>query len=413
MSDVEFSGDGAPSPLASQCEPDDGGLLLPDGFCAIQVTADLQGVRHLTVAGNGDVFVSRENFGGDGTGGVTVLRDTDGDGRADLREDWGTNGGNDVLLRDGYAYHSPKDAVLRYPLEPGSMVPSGPPDTIVGGLPSTLNHGAKSLAISRDGDLFVSIGAHGNACMEESRTPGSPGMDPCPILETRGGIWRFDADAVGQTQEDGERFATGIRNVMALGIHPGTDSLYAIMHGRDQLHQLWPDFYTEEESAENPAEQFFVVTEGSDFGWPFCYYDAETGRKVLNPEYGGDGERVGRCSEKDMPFIGFPAHWAPNDLEFYTGDQFPGNFRGGAFVAFHGSWNRAPLPQEGFNVVFVPADGRGLATEWSVFADGFRIEGMLGTGRTLRPVGVAMGPDGSLYVSDSAEGTVWRILYSG
>jgi glucose/arabinose dehydrogenase len=302
--------------------------------------------------------------------------------------------------------------VLRYPHTPGSLEPSGLPDTIVLGLRDTLNHAAKSIALGRAGDLYVSIGAPGNACMAESRTAGSRGMHPCPLLETSGGIWRFDANRTGQSLQDGERFATGLRNVMALGIHPETGDMFAAMHGRDMLHQLWPELYSEEEGAENPAEEFVIVSEGSDFGWPYCYQDALTGTKVLAPEYGGDGIAVGRCGDMDMPIIGFPGHWAPNDLEFYTGDQFPSYFHGGVFLAFHGSWNRAPLPQDGYRVVFIPAANGRPSGEWHVFADGFMREGLVG-GRTYRPVGLALGPDGSVYVSDSTEGRIWRVVYAG
>jgi glucose/arabinose dehydrogenase len=112
-----------------------------------------------------------------------------------------------------------------------------------------------------------------------------------------------------------------------------------------------------------------------------------------------------------MPLIAFPAHWAPNDLEFYTGEQFPERYHGGAFIAFHGSWNRAPNPQEGFQVVFAPASGMGFGPAWETFADGFRNE--MDPDDHARPVGVAMGPDGSLYVSDSVQGRIWRIMYVG
>lgn len=407
-----FEQDGTPSPLAASCEPDDGGIALPPGFCAIVVATDLPGARHLDVAPNGDVFVARR-ASGDEPGGVTVLRDTDGDGRPDLEETWGESGGNDVVLARGFVYHAPNDAVLRYPVPAGSMVPSGPPDTIVAGLPDSLNHSAKSIALGRDGSLYVAIGAHGNSCMAGDASPGMPGIDPCPLLAARGGIWRFDAERKGQTAADGTRFATGLRNVMALRVHPETDALYAAMHGRDQLHGLWPELYSAEEGAELPAEEFVRVEEGSDFGWPYCYHDPATGKKVLSPEYGGDGARVGRCAGMEMPIIGFPAHWAPNDLEFYVGDQFPTHFRGGAFLAFHGSWNRAPLPEDGYRVVFVPADGDRPGRDWWIFADGFRRERVLGRDATFRPVGVAVGPDGSLYVADSTRGRIWRIVYRG
>jgi glucose/arabinose dehydrogenase len=215
---------------------------------------------------------------------------------------------------------------------------------------------------------------------------------------------------LGQTESDGVRFATGLRNTVALRMHPGTGVLYGVMHGRDQLHDLWPDLFTVEQSAEKPAEEFVRLNEGDDYGWPYCYFDPETNQNVLAPEYGGDGHQVGRCVDKDEPIIGFPGHWAPDDLEFYTGTQFPERYRGGAFIAFHGSWNRAPLPQEGYNVVFVPAAGDGFSTDWEVFADNFRTDD---PDTSARPVGLAMGPDGSLYVSDSQHGRIWKIMYKG
>jgi glucose/arabinose dehydrogenase len=402
--------------LAERCALNDAGITLPEGFCAVLVAEGITGARHLDVAPNGDVFVARRNTttGSDRTrvpGGVTVLRDSDGDGRADVREAWGDNGGNEVLLADGYVYFAPDDAVLRYPIETGALRPSGAPDTLVTGLPDSRNHAAKSVALGPDGALYVNIGSPSNACMREARTPGSPGMDPCPELETRAGIWRFSSERTGQTQADGTRYATGLRNVVALRTHPEDGVLYGVVHGRDQLHSMWPDVFTVAENTEMPSEEFVRITAASDFGWPYCFHDPRTGRKLLAPEYGGDGEEVGRCAEKDMPLVAFPAHWAPNDLEFYVADQFPERYRGGAFIAFHGSWNRAPNPQEGFQVVFVPASEAGLGPAWETFADGFRNEE--NPDDHSRPVGVAVGPDGSLYVSDSVQGRVWRIMYAG
>ncbi|GMV06008.1 MAG: gluconolaconase [Gemmatimonadota bacterium] len=409
---------GSPSPLSARCADDNGGITLPEGFCAIVVTDSLPGARHLAVASNGDVFVALQNrrAGRDApvdTGGVAVLRDSDGDGRADVLERWGVNGGNDVLLAEGYVYHSPNDAVLRYPFESGALTPTGAPDTLVSGLPADRNHTAKSIALGPDGSLYVNIGSPSNACMQQTRTPGSPGQDPCPELETRAGIWRFAADRTGQTQADGTRFATGLRNVVALRMHPGSGVLYGAVHGRDQLHDMWPDRFTVDQSTEKPSEEFVRLDEGADFGWPYCYHDPAAGLKVLAPEFGGDGQEVGRCADKAMPIIGFPAHWAPNDLEFYTGSQFPPSYQGGAFIAFHGSWNRAPNPQDGYRVVFVPANDGGFASEWQVFADGFRKDGGADAGNSARPVGLAVGPDGSLYISDSLRGRIWRVVYRG
>jgi glucose/arabinose dehydrogenase len=401
---------------APACDPDNGGLTLPDGFCALVVADSVGRARHLEVAPNGDVFVALMNDRGPDRsvilGGTIVLRDLDGDGRADEHFRWGENGGNEVILSEDFAYFATDDAILRYPMDEGATVPSGPPDTIVGGLPDTQNHRAKSLALGEDGALYVNIGAPSNACQEQPRGVGSPGLDPCPQLEQRAGIWRFDATRVGQTQADGTRFATGLRNTVALRTHP-SGALYGVIHGRDQLSALWSEFYSHEESAEKPAEEFVKIEEDDNFGWPYCYFDPASDTKVLSPEFGGDGEMVGRCEEMKDPLIDFPAHWAPNDLEFYSGDHFPEEYEGGAFVAFHGSWNRAPMPQGGYSVAFAPLHEGAPSGDWFIFADGFAGNDMSPRGADHRPVGLAQGPDGSLYISDSQVGRIWRVIYQG
>lgn len=406
-----------PTPQTVECDADNAGLTLPAGFCALLFASGVTGARHIDVAPNGDVFVALRNTRsrdrGAGTGGVMVLRDTDGDGKADRRERWGENGGTGILLHDDHVYFAPNDAVLRYTLVPGSMRPSGRPDTIVMGLPADRNHAAKTIAIGSDGSLYVNIGAPSNACQTQSRQQGSPGMDPCPQLVDRGGIWRFSAAQARQRQNGSGPFATGLRNVVALALNPATGSLFGVVHGRDSLHELWPDLFTEAQRVEKPSEEFVLLERGDDFGWPYCYHDPETATKYLGPEYGGDGRDIGRCASAKNPLIGFPAHWAPNGLVFYHGEQFPERYRGGAFVAFHGSWNRAPAPQAGYNVVFVPMSGDDVTGEWSVFADGFAGDNVSPQGADGRPSGIAVGPDGSLYVSDDRGGSIWRIVYLG
>ena len=403
------------------CDPDDGGLALPEGFCALVVADEVGAARHITVDATGDIYVALRGSRDGGGGGVVALRDTDGDGRADRRVAFGDAGGTGISLEAGHLYFAPDWGLLRYRLEGGSLEPAGPPDTMVAGLPGPgTSHAAKS-AVVHQGWLYVNIGAPSNACQDPQRTPGAPGQDPCPQLETRGGIWRFSATETGQTEADGTRLATGLRNTFALAVHPETGTLYGVQHGRDQLHSLWQDVFTEEESAEKPAEELVSIQEGDDFGWPYCWYDPASGQKMLAPEYGGDGSEVGRCSEKEPPLVAFPAHWAPMSIAFYTGDQFPESYRGGAFIAFHGSWNRAPLPQAGYNVVFLPfEDGEPMAPggparqpSWEVFADGFAGEQKDPRAADHRPTGLAVGPDGSLYVADDQGGRIWRIVYRG
>lgn len=392
------------------CAQDDDGLTLPAGFCAVIVHEGVGGARHATTSPSGDLFVALRSPAGGGA--IVALRDTTGDGRADVERRFGELGGSGVLYRDGWLYFAPDDRVMRWPLADGELEPSGPPETLVSGLP-TGGHGAKSLAFLPDGTLIVNIGSASNACQQQARTEGSPGLDPCPELDVRAGVWAFDAAASGQTQADGRRYATGLRNAYALATHPVTGALHAAVHGRDQLSGLWPDLFTDEESAEKPAEEFVRIDEGDDFGWPYCYFDPATDAKVLAPEFGGDGATVGRCADARDPLVDFPAHWAPNDLAFYDGSAFPAEYAGGAFIAFHGSWNRAPLPQAGYQVVFAPFEAGSPTGEWRTFAEGFPMGEASPRGAAYRPTGLAVTPDGALIVVDGQQGRIWRIVYVG
>ena len=221
---------------------------------------------------------------------------------------------------------------------------------------------------------------------------------------------RFDANRAGQTQADGVRFATGLRNVVALRMHPSNGSLYGVQHGRDQLFQNWPDLFSAEDQAEKPSEELVRIRLGDDFGWPYCYHDPALDMLVLAPEYGGDGKKVGRCFDKAEPMLAFPAHWAPNALLFYTGDQFPQSYRGGAFIAFHGSWNRAPLPQAGYKVVFVPFKEGWPLGSYETFADGFAGGTLSPREAAYRPGGLAQGSDGSIYITSAKGGRIWRVI---
>jgi glucose/arabinose dehydrogenase len=393
----------------------DAGIRVPAGFDA-QVFAEGVGrARHIAVRDNGDVYVALRQARPEG--GVAALRDEDGDGAAERIEYFGEHAGTGIAIHEGFLYASSDAAIYRYPLPEGeALVPERGPETVVEGFPVQRSHASKVIAIDDSGNLFVNVGAPSNACQETDRTPGSPGQQPCPLLESHAGFWRFDADKTGQSFEDGERFITGTRNVVALDWNSAAGALYFAMHGRDQLHELFPDLYTVEQSAELPAEEFHVVREGANYGWPYTYWDHQAGARMVGPEYGGDGKTMAPEGEYETPLLTFPGHWAPNDLLFYTAqDGFPEAARGGAFVAFHGSWNRAPLPQGGYNVVFVPFDGAEPTGQWSVFADGFKGAEVLedSDDAAFRPMGLAQGPDGALYITDSVQGRIWRVTYQG
>jgi glucose/arabinose dehydrogenase len=282
----------------------------------------------------------------------------------------------------------------------------------VSGLTDRRQHADKPFTFDDAGNLYVNIGAPSNTCQQDDRKAGSPGRKPCPILDEAGGIWRFRADTPGQTQKDGHRYATGIRNAVAIAFNPVDKQVYVAQHGRDALDTLFPQGFTARQNADLPAEELFRLSDGADFGWPYCYFDIEQKKKVLSPEYGGDGKTVGDCDKRGQPLVAFPAHNGPNDIAFYTAQQFPAKYRNGAFVALHGSWNRAPFNMDGYRVVFVPFDAKGPTGVWEPFADGFpgKAEVKAPRDATYRPTGLAIGRGGELYISDDVQGRIWRVI---
>jgi glucose/arabinose dehydrogenase len=228
-------------------------------------------------------------------------------------------------------------------------------------------------------------------------------------------VWVFPANQVNQKATDGRRFATGMRNAVAIEWNAAQKALYAVIHGRDSIDTLFPTLYNAEDNATRQGEEFHRITDGGDYGWPYTFWDTRLGKRVLAPEYGGDGKKEPEAGKYPAPLVAYPAHWAPNDLLFYAGKNFPAKYQGGAFIAFHGSWNRAPEPQAGYKVVFQPMKNGKPTGPYEVFADGFAGEMADNNPRNARyrPVGLAVGPDGSLYVSDSQKGRVWRIRHGG
>jgi len=399
------------------CPADHGGLRLPPGFCATIFADSVGAARHLVVAANGDVFVNlqatRRGPVASIPAGQLGLRDTDGDGRADVKERFGSTGGTGIALHNSFLYADLGTSIVRYPLPSGQLRPSGPPEVVVSGMPGQPGHISRNLAIATDGTMYVNFGSPSNACQLKDRAPGSPGKESCPELMTRAGIWKFDANALGQTPSIDSRYATGVRNAVAMTLDPSGTRLYAVPNGRDQLSQNWPSLFTPEQNADLPAETLIEITRGDDFGWPYCYYDGRVRRYKLGPEYGGNGTTIGRCGQLKAPLYAFPAHWAPLSVLFYTGSHFPAKYRNGIFVAFHGSWNRSPLPQAGFNVVYLPFRAGYAQGDFELFADGFSIENPPPNGAVHRPVGLAQGRDGALYISDDFGGRIWRVTWSG
>jgi glucose/arabinose dehydrogenase/mono/diheme cytochrome c family protein len=414
----------AQAPANGAACPGSAGITLPPGFCATIFADHLGHPRQMVVAPDGVLYVntwSGRYYGNDTPppgGFLIALKDTHGDGHADVIQRFGEtpaeggHGGTGITLYHDGLYAEINDRIVRYQLAPGAIVPTAAPRTVVSGLPVTGDHPMHPIIIDSAGHLYVDLGSATNACQVANRIPHSPGIQPCTELETRGGTWRYDANKTDQQFSPRERFITGLRNGEGFSFD-AQGRFFATQHGRDQLYENWPNHYTSNQGQNLPAEELVVEHQGDDFGWPECYGDGFQRKLVLAPEYGGDGKKVGVCAEKKEPVAFFPAHWAPNDMKIYAGTQFPVVYRGGAFIAFHGSWNRAPGPQGGYNVVFQPlADGK-ASGHWVVFANGFAGPHEDPSGALHRPTGLAFAPDGSLYISDDKGGRIWHVTYSG
>jgi glucose/arabinose dehydrogenase len=406
-------------PVITEPEARNGGLFLPDGFEALVVADSVGLTRHLAVNTNGDIYVKLRITTGDM--GNIALRDTNKDGRADIFQRFGDypNDGSfatEMRIHKGYLYFSSEQVVYRQKLTPPRLIPDGKPEIIVIDQHPIQWHNAKSLAFDNRGAMYVTFSAPTNNCEDWTTITGTvtanvKGYSPCPELKDQAGIWKFDEGKWGQTQSDGQVFATGIRSVVGISWNEKDNSLYAIQHGRDYLNEHAPQYFSRWQSAVLPAEEFIKIKKGDNYGWPYCYYDPFKHKKLVAPEYGGDG--IKEAKGYANPIMGLPAHWSPNDLLFYKGSQFPERYRDGAFIAFHGSANRAPYPQAGYVVAFIPFQNGKPMDKWEVFADGFAgvdtIKKM--EDAKYRPMGLSEGPDGSLYVSESKKGKIWRILF--
>jgi glucose/arabinose dehydrogenase len=422
--DAAVPGAGAAT-MEAACPSNDSGLKLPAGFCATIFADNIGHARHIAVSSSGVVYVNTwsgryfPNSPAPRGGFLVALKDQKGAGKADVIQRFGETaqtggaGGTGIRLYNGWLYAEINDRIVRYALPDGQLVPQAGPQTILSGLPLNGDHPMHPFII-QDGFLYVDVATATNACQPQNRTLQTPGMNPCNELLTRGGVWRYDANTPGQQFSPAGRYATGIRNAEGFAIDTVHHQMFVTQHGRDQLHSLWPKLYQPEDEAMLPSEELLLLKQGGDYGWPECYYDPGRKSLVLAPEYGGDGGKtVGVCAGKIGPYDAFPAHWAPNDLTFYDQKQFPARYRDGVFIAFHGSWNRAPYPQQGYNVVFQSlADGPN-AGRCEIFAEGFAGTDTSPGGAAHRPTGLAVGPDGSLYVADDVTGRIYKIVYRG
>ncbi|GAB2900880.1 hypothetical protein GCM10027093_41970 [Paraburkholderia jirisanensis] len=410
---------------ATTCNNEATGITLPPGFCATVFADNLGHARQMTVAPDGTLYVNmwsgryyKTNTPPDG-GYLVALKDTNGDGKADTIQHFGEtaadggHGGTGIALYNNAIYAESNDRIMRYALKPGEIAPSGKGEVVVSGMPVTGDHPMHPFLITPQGDLLVDLGSATNACEKQNRTPHSTGNQPCTEKETRAGIWRYDANKTDQKFSPAERYISGLRNGEGIAMD-SAGRIFSTQHGRDQLHEDWPDKFTAKQGQELPAEEIVELKKGGDYGWPECYFDETQKKLVLAPEYGGDGKKVGLCAQRSAPVAWFPGHWAPNDLVFYEAKSgFPKAYDGAALIAFHGSWNRAPGPQGGYDVVLQPFHNGKASGKYLKFADGFAAGVLEPGGAAFRPSGLAVAADGALFISDDIHGRIWRVTYQG
>ena len=403
---------GTPPVTVAGCGAASEDLGLPEGICAT-VAADHLGIaRHISFSPSGDLYVAvQTSRDGKVPGHALALRDADHDGVFEQQQVFHDVGGSGIDWHGGFLYFAENTRVIRFALPDGQLAPTEAPVVIVSGLPDSGDHPAKAILVDDQNQLWVNIGSETNSCQAANRMLESPGLDPCPELAVRAGLWRYDANTANQVHATANRFATGLRNATAIDRRPEDGVLYGIINGRDQLHENWPMKFSESQEQTMPAEELFAITQNADYGWPYCFYNPMLQKKVLAPEYGGDGMTEGRCAATTAPLSFLPAHWSPLSMLFFRGDKLPERYRGGAFFANHG--NRF-IPDSanppGYNVVFIPWNGAQPARTFDVFASNFA-----GSARPLpdaaahRPLGLAQSPDGALYISDDWAGRIWRV----
>lgn len=336
-------------------------VYLPPGFSINVYAQGLSGPRMIAFGPDGRLYVADR-----GSNRILRLVDTDGDGTADVQQvaARGLQRPNSLAFyEDGSLYVGEIRRVVRLS-QPDAQGEFQQRDTIIDGLPED-GHNTRTVLFSPDWRyLFLSMGSSCNVCEEQDAR--------------RAAITRYLPDGSSE-----QVFATGLRNAVGITFRPGASELWATNNGRDMLGD------------DLPPDTVQWVKEGDDFGWPRCH----AGR-IVDPQYGAKQA----CQGAAHPQVELQAHSAPLGLTFYAGSQFPVEYQGGLFVAFHGSWNRsAPT---GYKVVFIPFSN-GAPGPVQDFATGWLTDGTAWG----RPVDVAVGPDGSLFISDDSGGMIYRISY--
>jgi len=337
-------------------------LSVPKGFSVNVFAENLGAARGLGISPDGDLFVCSMR-----AGELIVLPDADKDGIADKRIVFadGLRNPHSVAFHDGYIYIGETDKITRFRDDDGDLVADGKGEAVITGLP-TRGHFTKTIVFGPDDMMYLSIGSSCNICEER---------DP-----RRAAVVRYTPDGKDETI-----FAAGLRNSVALAFNDATGELWSSNNGRDRI-------------GDNiPPEEINILREGGHYGWPYCYGDG-----IMNPEYAGRNEL---CNDVIPPVFNMQAHSAPLGMRFYYGTQFPEEFRGDLYIAFHGSWNRTK--RTGYKVVRVILE-EGVPVRIEDFVSGW----LHPTGsRWGRPVDVEIGSDGSMFISDDYKGAVYRVSY--
>ncbi|WNG51674.1 sorbosone dehydrogenase family protein [Archangium minus] len=351
-------------------------LSVRPGFSVNVFAQGLTNPRVLAVRPDGSVYVTERE-----AGRVTLLRDSNGDGRADQTTPVLTglgekdNGVHGLALRGDQLYLvTVKQLYVADIRSDGSL---GEPRELIGNLPDGGQHNNRTLAFGPDGKLYVSIGSTCNACPESN-----------PEHAT---LLRVEPSTGSRSV-----FARGLRNTIGFAWHPTTGQLWGMDHGSDSRGD---DF---------PPEELNLIQEGSDYGWPFCAGKQEIDA-FISAEPPGDLSRPEYCARTQPSTLEYQGHSAPMTLTFYTGSLFPSEFRNDAFLALRGSWNRNP--PTGYKVVRVRFDPQGRPLGFEDFVSGWLLDN--GQAHFGRLVGTAMAADGSLLVTDDANGVIYRIAYTG
>jgi glucose/arabinose dehydrogenase len=343
---------------------------LPPGFSAAPFATDLADPRWMAVAPDGDVFVTEP-----AAGRITVLRDADSDGKAEKASTYaaGFDRVHGIAFHNGELYVADVNAVWKLPWKAGELSAGAKPERITkDSFGGDSDHFSRDIAFAPDGSLYVAIGSGAN---DETGEPA-----------TRASVQKVDA------QGHLHSFAAGLRNPVGIAFYPGSDDLYVTVQERDMLgDNLVPDYLTR-------------IRAGEFFGWPYAYIGPHP-----DPDFGT--KRPDLVAKTSTPDVLFESHSAALGLVFYEGAQFPAAYKGDAFVALHGSWNRGH--PTGYKVVRVHfANGR-PENAYTNFATGFW-DGASTPARVWgRPAGLAVARDGALLISDDAGKTVWRVSYKG